>query len=383
MKKILIFTGTYLPGVKGGGPIQSIKNLVDNLSDSFEFYIITLDRDLGDPKPYENVKINEWNETKNVNIYYINSTKIRINKIRDLINSISPDTIYLNSFFSYSFSIMPIILNKLNLINPQKVIIAPRGEFSQGALYLKRNKKRLYIRLVKTLNIYNKDNIIWHLTSKFERNDLKKILNTTQQTYICQNFSANYNNKIYDKGIDKNVQALKLVYLARIHPMKNLNYAIKLLQNDYDGDIIFDIYGPIEDQNYWNVCKENINKLPSNIKVSYKGLVEHDLVLETFKKYHFMLLPTHGENFGHVISESLISGTPVLLSDQTPWRNLANKNVGWDINLSQKNKFIEVIQNTLSMDQKDYNNISKSAFIYGKESAQQKEKTEKMKMIFD
>jgi len=380
-KKVMIFTGYYLPGVKGGGPIQSIKNLVDNLSEFFDFYIVTSDRDLGDKKPYENVKINAWNQLDTAKVYYIGKDKINFKNIRNIINTINPKTIYLNSFFSFNFSIIPIILNKYNLISPKKLVLAPRGEFSQGALNLKKRKKNIYIKLIKMLKTYRKNNLFWHVTSEYEKDDLKRILRIDKDISICQNFSANYDSKIYDKNLHKKSQELKIIYLARVHPMKNLNYAIDLLHSFDDGNITFDIYGPIEDENYWEKCRNNINNLPSNIKVNYKGLVDHDLVLNVFKQYHIFLFPTHGENFGHVISESLISGTPVITSDQTPWKNLKDKNVGWDINLEDKSKFAQVLRNTLNMNQKEYSDISKSAFYYSQKRAQQKEKTQKMRTI--
>lgn len=382
-KKVMIFTGGYLPGVKGGGPIQSVKNLVDNLSNIFDFYVVTLDRDLGDTEPYRNVKINQWNQMNGTKVYYIGKENLGFKTIKDIINSISPETLYLNSFFSFNFSIIPVILNKLGLVNPQKIVIAPRGEFSEGALNLKTNKKKLFINLAKALKIYKTKNLHWHVTSEFEKNDLNNNSTAKKNMAVCQNFSADYSSKVYNKNVRKDRNKLSLVYVARIHPMKNLKYAIELLQNGYDGDIVFDVYGPIEDKEYWESCKKLINTLPSNVKVNYKGLLEHDLVLKTFSKYHFFLFPTHGENFGHVISESLISGTPVITSDQTPWKDLANKNVGWDIALNETDKFIEVIHNVLSMNQKNYDNMSKSAFSYGKEKAQQKEKIKKMKLILN
>ena len=45
-------------------------------------------------------------------------------------------------------------------------------------------------------------------------------------------------------------------------------------------------------------------------------------------------LPTRGENFGHVIAEALSVGTPVLISDQTPWRKLAAVGLGHDLPLA-------------------------------------------------
>src|SRR5699024_2078193 len=106
-----------------------------------------------------------------------------------------------------------------------------------------------------------------------------------------------------------------------------------------------------------------IRKLPSNIEVDYKGLIPHNLVLNTFEKYHFFLFPTHGENFGHVISESLISGTPVIISNQTPWKNLEQKQVGWDISLQSKNIFVKVLKKALSLEQDKYQIMSEAAFM--------------------
>ncbi|MNY40193.1 hypothetical protein D3C86_1749200 [compost metagenome] len=46
-------------------------------------------------------------------------------------------------------------------------------------------------------------------------------------------------------------------------------------------------------------------------------------------------MPTHGENYGHAIAEALSAGTPVLISDATPWRGLQQEGVGWDIPLGE------------------------------------------------
>lgn len=76
---------------------------------------------------------------------------------------------------------------------------------------------------------------------------------------------------------------------------------------------------------------------------------EHDL----------LLMPTLGENFGHVIPEALISGCPVLISDRTPWRELESKKAGWDIPLSRLEKFHSVLQQCVLMDNKAYKDWSR------------------------
>jgi glycosyltransferase involved in cell wall biosynthesis len=77
-------------------------------------------------------------------------------------------------------------------------------------------------------------------------------------------------------------------------------------------------------------------------------------------------LPTFHENFGHVFIESWSNGCPVIISDQTPWRNLEEKGIGWDISLKEKSKFIKAIEEAASMNQEDYSRMSEAAFDFAK-----------------
>lgn len=79
-----------------------------------------------------------------------------------------------------------------------------------------------------------------------------------------------------------------MVYIARIHPTKNLLNAIKYL-NNLNGEIHYDIYGPIEDIEYWQLCQNEIEKLQSNIKVNYMGYIDHDKVADVISKYHVFI----------------------------------------------------------------------------------------------
>ena len=362
-KKVLILAGYYEPSVKGGGPIQSLKNLVDNLSNKLDFYIVAMDRDLGDDKPFPNVETNKWISGGKAKIFYIDPVKLTWKKISDIINSVDYDVMYLNSFFSYKFSIVPLLLKKIKKIPQKPVILAPRGQFSPGALGLKSWKKKLYIKITKALGLYK--NIIWHATAENEREDIEAVFGKDANIRIASNLTANYMTLRYEKNIKKEKGELKIVFISRIHPNKNLKKALELLKC-IDGKIDFNIYGPIEDKTYWEDCKKMIEDLPQNIKVSYKGIVAHDKVIDIFKQHHIFLFPTLGENFGHVISEALIGGCPVIISNQTPWKNLEQKQVGWDISLCDENRFINAIQYCVNLSNEQYNILSKNAFEYGK-----------------
>jgi len=378
-KKILVLAGYYVPSVKGGGPIQSITSLVNNLSDKLDFYILATDRDLGDEHPFHGVETEKWVQVGSAKVFYINTKELTLHRLVEIINSVDYDACYLNSFFSYKFSIAIVVLNKLKRLTAKPIILAPRGEFSQGALGLKSCRKKLYIKVAKALGLYK--DIMWHATAETEKKDLEAIFSEKVSIKVANNLTANYRELKYDKDTQKNKGELKIVFVSRIHPKKNLKKAIELL-NNLKGNVEFDIYGPMEDKQYWSECEEVINSLPQMVKVSYKGLINHDEIMGMFKDKHIFLFPTLGENFGHVISEALIGGCPVIISDQTPWRGLDKLNVGWDIALSDEDRFIEALQYCIDWDKGEYDSISKNAFEYGKKMSNKEEDIRKTYELF-
>ncbi len=379
-KKILIFTAYYSPAVKGGGPIQSIRNLTDNLSDYFEFYIITGDRDLGDDSPFENISPNRWTIAGNSKVLYVNKKRLELGKLIDAVKQIDFDLIYLNSYFSFKFSILPLLLTKCKIVASKPVLLAPRGEFSQGALNLKKGKKRVYIYFAKLLRIYKK--VYWHATAREEESDIKRTIKTNAIVKVASNLTADYSEIQYSKSIKKLEGHLKIVFVSRIHPKKNLLQAIKILKN-INGNIEFNIYGPIEDSNYWEKCNYAILDLPANISIQYKGVINHENIIETFNKHHIFLFPTLGENFGHVISEALIGGCPLIISDQTPWRALEENGIGFDIDLRNIEKFTRKIQFFVDMNNIEFEVYSKNAFNYAKNYSKNSDSSIKMRKIFE
>ncbi|WP_424407572.1 glycosyltransferase family 4 protein [Pasteurella sp. PK-2025] len=345
--KILILIGTYLPGVKGGGPIRTIHNLVSRLNDEFDFFIITSDRDLHDKKPYENITLNEWTKVDNVNIYYLQDKALLLN----VINSIDYDLIYINSFFSVHYSIKPIFWRKIKKARNKPIIIAPRGEFSSAALNIKSKKKKLFITLAKCLSLYTKD-IVWQGSSDDEKKDITLFLSQNNIPYkeiVVASDLANLKSIHIDKDKPQNNE-LRICFLSRIVPIKNIKFALNVLKQ-VDFPIFLGIYGPIEDYEYWNDCLKLISHLPHNINVEYFGIVENKKVQETIARYDLFFVPTKGENYGHVFIEALSSATPILLSDRTPWKNLEKNGIGWDIPLNDMNKFVEVLYQFYHLDQ--------------------------------
>ena len=136
---------------------------------------------------------------------------------------------------------------------------------------------------------------------------------------------------------------------------------------DVQGNVIFDIYGTIYNTAYWDECLSLINNMPSNITVNYKGSIERDKIQNLFHEQHFMFMPTTGENFGHIIFESLASGCPIIISDQTPWKDLEGKQIGWDFSLEDTGQFAKIIEYCIEMQQDQYNTMSMNAHEFARE----------------
>jgi len=380
MKKILILAGYYLPGVKGGGPIQAIKYLVEELSNEYEFYILAFDRDFGDKYPFSNIETGTWIKKNNVNLFYEDVSKLSFGRLLKILNSIKFDILYLNSIFSYPFSIKPYILTKFGLTKFTNIILAPRGSFSFGALNQKKIKKSVFFAVCKIFHMYR--DVIWHATSEYDKQDIQKIFSENAKIAVVRDLTANYCYLKYDKKVNKKPGKLKLVYIARIHPIKNISKTLELLES-VEGNVEFNIYGPVEDNSYWDKCKKIINNLSSNIIVNYQGLIPNNMVVEVYKEHHVAILLTHGENFGYSIAEALIGGCPIIISDRTPWRNLEHFKVGWDIPLEREDIILDKIRHFVAMDNDEYFQMSEAAFTYAKSVSNRSEILDSYRDMFE
>jgi len=379
---ILTLVGSYLPGYKGGGPVRSIENLAAVLGGEFNFKIVTMDRDLRDTVPYPNIVVDEWVRVGQAEVLYIRPGWRGVIRLTRLLCSVNRDmVVYLNSFFSRRFSMLAVLLCWLGLCRPRSVVLAPRGEFSPGALSLKKGRKRMYIKMARLLGAYR--SVIWHANTILDSNYIGAMFR--RPTHIAPAISvvsANGHRELDptgavpaaqdDASLDgslsynrrrKRAGELRVVFLSRISPKKNLVGALRLL-GGASGDVVFDIYGPVEDSGYWAECQKLISVLPANVRVKYCGEIEHENVNSAFAEHDLFLFPTLGENYGHVICEALAAGCPVLLSDQTPWRNLEQEGAGWDVPLSEVERFRAILQRCIDADDEWYSALSARAAIY-------------------
>ena len=339
-KRVLCFTGHYLPAYRAGGPVKTIINMVQQLS-NIHFSIVTRDRDLGDDEPFKEVNINSWNNTGDASVYYLSPDETSFSGIANLIKNTEFDVLYLNSFFDFHFSIKVQLLRKFGFIESSPMVLAPRGEFSSGALAIKSLKKSIYIKFFKCLGLDK--SLVWQASTEFEKRDIINALAVPPDSvFVAKDLPEQAAKSVALKQRSTSCE-LRLVFLSRISRMKNLDYCLRVLAQ-VKANVVFDVYGPKEDLAYWKECECLMSALPNNIKANYLGAVSPNVVNDTISQYDVFFFPTHGENYGHVIAEALASGATLLLSDQTPWRDLECDSVGWDLPLQSMGSFVEKIE---------------------------------------
>lgn len=370
---VMVFNTFYLPGFKGGGPIRTLSNMVDKMSDYFEFKIITLDRDLGDTHPYSNILIDDWNNVGAAKVNYVDKKTLSMRSTLNLIRLVRPDIIYLNSFFDRIFTLRILILRLFGKLNGIPILLAPRGEFSIDALKIKKLKKRIFILISRLVKLHS--TLSWQASSSDERADIQRTLPfvKAEKIQIAIDFSSTNYKPIYRHQNDllkrELNSVLRICFLSRIVPNKNLLFAIKCL-GQVKVPVEFTIFGPKEDISYWNECEKTIATLPNNIKARYGGILVHEQVGEVLATQDLFFFPTLGENYGHVIHEALMAGLPVLLSDQAPWMDMEVHGVGWCRPLSTAANFVSLIESFAMMPEEQRAKIKKEARAFAQKRAQ-------------
>jgi glycosyltransferase involved in cell wall biosynthesis len=234
---------------------------------------------------------------------------------------------------------------------------------SKGALGLKSFKKKLFLLISKLTGLYQ--GVVFHATQPQEEKEIRSHFGKNK-IFVVPNLNA---AKIVLDPRPKIEGQLNLFYLSRVSRVKNLRFALECLMNVSDNfKVNYNIYGNIEDGEYWQQCQELIKTLPPHISISYKGELEFDKVQNVISGEHCLFLPTLNENYGHSIVESLLSGCPVIISDQTPWNEINEAGAGKAGGLNDKDFFVKAIEYYSKMNEIDFNRkrVLAAEFMAGK-----------------
>lgn len=309
--KILVTCPGFPPAYLGGGPIRTIAAMCDTAAAHHDVLVLTNNFDHGSEAPLVS-EPGVWMRRGRTKVMYVAPGMLNLARgVRSAL-SLRPDAIYLNGFF---YPRLSILFQIVTMIRPsQTVAIAPRGEMDPGALSIKPRKKRLFITLIRATGLFEK--AIWHASSSLEEGNIRRVVGQGARVIVREN-----DNELPDRAMQvpaRRPGALRVVFMSRIAPKKGLHVALQAMSK-LSVNIIFDIIGPLEDADYIRRCERLAAETPECVKVRFLGPVDHSKIRPMLNQYDVMVLPTAGENFGHVIAESLSASVPVICTNTTPW----------------------------------------------------------------
>lgn len=333
----------YIPSIDRtwGGTSTYMQVLGKELGKLAEVHIITHSSE--NPLPIDNCKmhyVSGYNPLKG-------SFKIEVNKLLDVLK---PDLVHVNCCWMPACSLVQKMAQKRNI----KVVLTPHGMLEPWII-----KRHYWTRKVPALLLFQKAAVkkadCLQATAESEKQNLLKL-------------GYNSNIKIVKLGIDAESIAMKtswkktkqLLFLSRVHIKKGINYLIEaadILRDELQGYKI--LVAGEGDADYVASLKQQIMDKGLQDIIQLIGGVYGDKKWELFQTSDFFVLPTHSENFGLAIAESLASGTPVITTVGTPWNDLNSSNAGAWIEIGTQ-PLVETLRRFLSLSDEELETMGKN-----------------------
>lgn len=230
------------------------------------------------------------------------------------------DCIHLNSLF-YPPSL---IAGLISVVQKKAVIWSCRGNLDEQALIFGAWKKRPVLWFIK--KFLSGPCVTFHGTSPEECAHIRKIIGSTVRIVEIPNFLE---LPVVLPHIGE--KPPYLLYVGRIHPVKaldNLLSALALSKRFLNADFVLKIAGD-EANAHGMQLKKQAAELGLQHKIQFLGQIEAEAKQRLYAGAYFSILPSHTENFGNVVIESLAQGTPVIASRGTPWQILETEKAGF------------------------------------------------------
>ena len=303
--RFAVLTPLYPPATSGGGPIRTLDALVRAAPQYATMAVVAGDRDVGSIRPLPVVR-NEWTSHGRTLQYYVTAEDPRkFVRSLDAIRRWKPDVLYINGFFSAQFSVLPLTLRRFGWCHNATVLIAPRGELSRGALVLKPWRKRAYIALQRHSGVLK--DAVWHASSAAEADEIVQIFGTRTSVLVRENETSLPPRALLPAQTAG--KAIRIVYISRIDRKKGLDLLLEAVQLTSSPMVVDNKTRPRGYYKFAQSCRQLARAVAPHTAVSFKGELQRCEVRSTFTNYDLFAFPTAGQNFGHVIAESLSATT--------------------------------------------------------------------------
>ncbi len=235
--------------------------------------------------------------------------------------------------------------------------------------FFKLLKKKFYWRLIEKNNLLNARSVL--LTSKGEKNSLNntfvKMEGIKKKVVNYGIIKPKYDNTKYSALFYKKFKELKnknfYLFLGRYHEKKGCEIiieAINKFKKNFEDMVL--MVGPLKNTNYEKKIFYLRKKYNLDKKIIISDALYGNYKWAAISKSKAMLLPSHGENFGVSIAESLCFSRPVLISNKV---NIYKDIIKYDAGLVSKNSsngFMKILEQFSKYDKKKLTKMRKNSF---------------------
>jgi glycosyltransferase involved in cell wall biosynthesis len=352
---VLIAAEWYPPAYRAGGPVRSVANTASLLAATHDVHVVAGAYDLGEHSPMPGVTLGSWCDDDStaggLRTLFLTRDRWQLRTWDALMTELRPDLLYLNSLFSRRFTFDP--LRAAGSWPRTRVVLAPRGMLSPGALASKPIRKRAFLAAVRRLGIFGR--LRWHAATQAEAADVRHYF-PNAEVCVARDLVVACRSGIVSRPGD----TWRLLALGRIHPVKNLSFGLRALAAARSArPVMVDVVGPEQDDH----CMRELRSLAAaapHISVQFHGARSPAEVEGFLRNAHYLLSPTLQESFGHSIVEAWAHGLPVLISDRTPWRGLEKLGIGWDWPL-ELDTWRQGLERALGLDHAHWQRLAENA----------------------
>lgn len=327
---------------QAGGPANTIYWITKNLlKHGFEPVIVATDKGIQPEVP-----LNKWLATDGGKAIFIKTRFLNFpfyQTIVSLSNFYRADIVHISSFFFPTAFVTAFAARFLK----KKMVWSARGELDTHALHHSRLRKRPILWCIKKF-IGNYP--VFHSTCAEETDYIKRVFGADAHVVQIPNY-------LELPELIPSVGSKYLLYLGRIHPKKaidNLIKAVSLSEAFMNSDFVLKIAGKGKKE-FENDLRQLVKKLNLTGKVDFVGQVEGLEKQKMLADAFFTIMPSHTENFGVVVLESLAQTTPVVASKGSPWASLEAEKIGFWIENSPET-IARKIDEILKMPRAEYEN---------------------------
>lgn len=348
MITILQITPAYKPAYFYGGPTLSVSKLCEELHKTqLQVKVLTTTANGTTELP---VSIGMPNKVAHVEVYYYkrltkDHTHFSPSLIFNLVKMIRENkrnnpgqlVIHIHSWWNT----IAILSCLTSLLYKVPVVLSPRGMLTP---YTWSNRNSFYKNIIhKLLGKHLLKQCLIHATTEKEKKDITKITRSFKEILVIPNL-VKYPTLEYPlQSQNKSSQTLKLLFLSRIEEKKGLEILMVALY-ELKTHWQLTIAGQGE-SSYVSKLKNLSRQLKIEKQITWLGEVNNTKKYEVYRNNDLLILPSHNENFGNVVIESLSVGTPVIISTEVGLAPYVLKNnLGWVTELNPQKMAVVLTQ---------------------------------------